>query len=474
MTRIIDKINQIRQKRRAASSSLGRQSSQDNNTTGNEDQEQDGVPTQWYYSFEFFPPKTEPGLDNLLTRIDRMTRRLDPLFIDVTWGSEGSTSARTMSVASQAQRYYGVDVLMHLTTTGMTKESLAAILNQAKSCGVHNILALRGDPPRGKQSWKPNDVSGGFCDRAVDLVKLIRELHGDYFGIAVAGHPEGHPSSTNMKDEMKHLKEKLDAGADFIISQFFYSVPAFLEYVKQCRAHGITCPIMPGIMPIQSFSTFIRMTKYCGVEVPNALLERLEPVRDDDEAVKAIGCEIAAEMCTEILASKDVDVDGVHFYTLNLERSVTTILMRMGAVDFIHQNGETNGDDSKASEDADVNNDAFSSTVDTVRTNAGRLLPWRPSALAQRSKEEVRYVSMNEGLFWLEYFHLPSHRWCNFGLDRSTGPIDPSPMSCGRKIGTSFRMAAGEMRPHLHLANFRIYHTFMHSPWAAKMIVEQC
>jgi methylenetetrahydrofolate reductase (NADPH) len=376
MTRIIDKINQIRQKRTSVATSS--------------DKDQDGVPTRWYYSFEFFPPKTEPGLDNLLTRIDRMTRRLDPLFIDVTWGSEGSTAARTMSVASQAQRYFGVDVLMHLTPTGMTKESLSSILNQAKSCGVHNILALRGDPPRGKQSWKPNDVSGGFCDRAVDLVKLIRELHGDYFGIAVAGHPEMHPSSTSMEEEMNHLKEKLDAGADFIISQFFYSVPAFLEYVKQCRAHGITCPIMPGIMPIQSVSTFLRMTKYCGVEVPNSLLQRLEPVKDDDEAVKAIGCEIAAEMCTEILASSDVDVDGVHFYTLNLERSVTTILMKMGAVDLIQHQGGANSDESKTSDDALIHDQALLSTVDTVRTSAGRLLPWRPSAMEQRSKEEVR------------------------------------------------------------------------------------
>jgi methylenetetrahydrofolate reductase (NADPH) len=381
MTRIIDKIHQRRRKRQA----LLQQASKTEPTKDGET----FLPAGWYYSFEFFPPKTEPGLENLLTRIDRMTRRLDPLFIDVTWGSEGSTSVRTMTLASEAQRYFGVDVLMHLTTTGLTREQLVSILNQAKTCGVHNILALRGDPPRGKRSWGQNDVSGGYCDRAIDLVKLIRELHGDYFGIAIAGHPEGHPSSTSLEEEMRHLKEKLDAGADFIISQFFYSVPAFVEYVKQCRAHGITCPIMPGIMPIQSFSTFIRMTEYCAVEVPPSILRRLEVVKDDDEAVKAIGCEIAAEMCTEIMANKELDVDGVHFYTLNLERSVTTILMRMGAVDLIHP--EVVKDESKHADILPADK-AISSTADFLRTNVGRSLPWRPSALERRAKEEVRYV----------------------------------------------------------------------------------
>lgn len=405
MTRIIDKIHQRRRKRQALLKA--------SKPGATKDDDESILPPGWYYSFEFFPPKTEPGLDNLLTRIDRMTRRLDPLFIDVTWGSEGSTSVRTMTLASEAQRYFGVDVLMHLTTTGLTREQLVSILNQAKTCGVHNILALRGDPPRGKRSWGQNEVSGGYCDRAVDLVKLIRELHGDYFGIAVAGHPEGHPSSTSLEEELRHLKEKLDAGADFIISQFFYSVPAFVEYVKQCRAYGITCPIMPGIMPIQSFSTFIRMTEYCSVEVPPSILNRLEVVKDDDEAVKAIGCEIAAEMCTEILAEKELDVDGVHFYTLNLERSVTTILMRMGAVDSIHPEdikSESNQAHALPAEEA------ISSTADTLRTNVGRSLPWRPSALERRAKEEVRpinwanrpksYVMRTED--WDEF---PNGRW---------------------------------------------------------------
>ena len=191
MTRIIDKINARRHHK--AYRDETEQNTQDNDHPH-------FFRPNYYYSFEFFPPKTEAGLDNLLTRIDRMTRRLEPLFVDVTWGAGGSTAARTMAVASFAQRYCGVDVLLHLTTTGMTRAQLLQALEQAKACGVTNILALRGDPPRGKRSWKPGDVSGGDCDRAIDLVKLIREVHGDYFGIAVAGHPEGHPSSNSPEE----------------------------------------------------------------------------------------------------------------------------------------------------------------------------------------------------------------------------------------------------------------------------------
>jgi methylenetetrahydrofolate reductase (NADPH) len=389
MTKIIDKIESRRKKyRRNLNSTSSSPSEEDQNKTSVDSQKVGEIPG-WYYSFEFFPPKTEAGLENLFTRIDRMTRRLDPLFVDVTWGSGASTSARTMAVASHAQRFCGADVLLHLTTTGMSRDQLASALQQAKMGGIHNILVLRGDPPRGKHSWARGDVSGGACDRAIDLVKLIRELHGNYFGIAVAGHPESHPSSNSLEEELKHLKQKLGAGADFIITQFFYDTDAFLDFVKRCREYGITCPIMPGIMPIQSFSSFVRMTQYCGVKVPTSVMERLEPVRHDDEAIKEIGCDIAAGMCRRILAESDVD--GVHFYTLNLERSVTRILMNMGAIDFVRPNN--NDEQVKSSEtNSSVGTSSHHSdaVADDVRPTSERQLPWRPSAMAQRSKEEVR------------------------------------------------------------------------------------
>jgi methylenetetrahydrofolate reductase (NADPH) len=410
MGRIVDKIDAWRKKNRR-------------NTTKNKATTSDGVVVPFFYSFEFFPPKTEAGLDNLLARIDRMSSRLDPLFIDVTYGAAGSTIARTIAVASHAQRYCGVDVLMHLTCTGVTREQIANVLQQAKSSGVHNILALRGDPPRGKRSWEQNDVSGGECERAIDLVKLIRKLHGSYFGIAVAGHPEGHPSSRSFHEEMQHLKEKIEAGADFIITQFFYDTNLFLDYVKRCRECDITCPILPGIMPIQSYNSFVRMTEYCNISVPSQVLDRLNPVKDDDEAVKEIGCEIAGEMCRRILETSPEDggVDGVHFYTLNLERSVTRILMSMGAVDVIHpthHNVSINDGSTIA-----VNGDTTQKKVfppekleESVRASTGRQFPWRPSAMEKRSQEEVRpinwanrpksYVMRTED--WDEF---PNGRW---------------------------------------------------------------
>lgn len=409
MARIIDKIHQrrkqfkvnSRQESRDADKLLVSQSSQNGNLPKN-------PPFNgWYYSLEFFPPKTEAGLDNLLTRIDRMARRLDPLFIDVTWGS-AITAANTMAVASRAQKYLGVDVLLHLSTVNISFEQTKQVLDQAKGSGIRNILALRGDPPRGKRSWGASDVSGGHCNRAIDLVRLIRELHGDYFGIAVAGHPEGHPSSVSREEEMSHLKEKIDAGADFIITQFFYDVDIFLDFVARCRVAGIDCPILPGIMPIQNYTSFQRMTEYCQVSVPQHVWERIEPVKDDDEAIKEVGCEIAANMCRRIL-SEASGVDGVHFYTLNLERSVTLILMSMGAIDVVAP--------TKLNESSKV--DALSKTThtDSVRSAAGRTLPWRPSAMEKRFKnEQVRpinwanrpksYVMRTED--WDEF---PNGRW---------------------------------------------------------------
>ncbi|KAL7543848.1 hypothetical protein ACHAXR_013235 [Thalassiosira sp. AJA248-18] len=408
----------------------------------------------WYYSLEFFPPKTEPGLDNLLTRIDRMSRRLDPLFISVTWGANGSTLSRTLAVASHAQRFACVDVLLHLSCTGLTREQISQVLGMAKSSGVRNILALRGDPPQGKRAWREGDVSGGECSRAIDLVKLIRKLHGDYFGIGVAGHPEGHPSSGKGEDgkivEMQHLKEKLDAGAEFIITQFFYDANVFLDYVKRCRKAGIDCPIIPGIMPIQSYSSMLKMTQFCGISVPPSVIERLQTVRHDDEAVKKIGCEIAAEMCRTVLTyslsreedtGEDMHVDGFHFYTLNLERSTTRILANLGAIDVLSDSGSAgslrekrHGNKKKVVDfvpECEHGVDGANDKQDCNEIPAGRerqgsiserarstrrVFPWKPSAMENRSREDVRpinwsnrpksYVMRTDD--WDEY---PNGRW---------------------------------------------------------------
>jgi methylenetetrahydrofolate reductase (NADPH) len=199
--------------------------------------------TQPFFSFEFFPPKTEAGVENLYLRMDRMTS-LQPVFVDITWGAGGSTKDLTMAISEYTHTYFGVDVLMHLTCTNMRIEELKIILLAAREAGIENILALRGDPPKGAVSWEP--VSGG-CANSIELVKLIRKEHGDYFGIAVAGFPEGHPQSReNTDSDLIFLKEKVDAGADFILTQFFYDPEVFLGFVSRCNAIGINCPILPG------------------------------------------------------------------------------------------------------------------------------------------------------------------------------------------------------------------------------------
>merc|ERR1719377_203275 len=191
--------------------------------------------------------------------------------------------------------------MMHLTCTNMPKDELHKALVTAKDHGIRNILALRGDPPAGVNQGEWKQVEGGFAF-ATDLVKYIREEYGDYFCIAVAGYPEAHLEATSFEDDMKHLKTKVDAGADLIVTQLFYDNPSFLAYVDKCKAMGITIPILPGIMPIQSYAGFNKMTTLCKTKVPPSFSERLDAVKDDEEKVKDMGVQIGIEQCKELMA----------------------------------------------------------------------------------------------------------------------------------------------------------------------------
>jgi methylenetetrahydrofolate reductase (NADPH) len=303
------------------------------------------------YSFEFFPPKTEAGLENLVLRIERMAA-LEPLFVDVTWGAGGSTAELTLDISATAQKYLGVEVLVHITCAQVTKEDVKLALKAAREAGIMNILALRGDPMKGEEKWDPK----GELRHAIDLVRLIREEHGDYFGIAIAGHPEGHPESESKEEELRQLKAKVDAGADIIITQFFYDTSIFTSYVQSCRDAGIECPIIPGIMPIHSYTAFSRMTEFCGTKVPPSVLEALEPIKNDDEAVKDYGVRLGISMCQELVAA---GFRCLHFYTLNLERSVRLIL----------------------------NGSGYASLAATRRQ-----YPWRASTDLKRAGEDVRPI----------------------------------------------------------------------------------
>lgn len=334
-----------------------------------------------FFSFEYFPPKTDTGVANLYERAERMAKA-EPLFCDVTWGAGGGTSDLTLDLSGNIQRFMGVDVMMHLTCTNMPAGKVREGLEGAKERGIRNILALRGDPPAGKE-WTKCDE--GF-ENATDLVRFIREEYKDFFSICVAGYPEGHPSGfldgkMSMEEEYQHLKEKVDAGSDFIITQMFYDTDMFLAFVRKCRELGITVPILPGILPIQNYGGFKRMCGFCKTHVPTAIAEAIEEIKDNDEAVKQFGIDLGIDMCQRIL--KSGLAPGIHFYSLNLEKSVMAIV---------------DGLDIKP------------------RNKAIRSLPWRPATVEKRRAEDVRPIFWaNRPKSYLErtsaWDQYPKGRW---------------------------------------------------------------
>jgi len=290
-------------------------------------------PERPFFSLEFFPPKTETGLLNLYDRFDRFSY-LHPMWVDVTWGAGGSTQSTTLEMCTHLVKYHGLEALMHLTCTNTLKSTIDEVLLACKKNGIRNILALRGDPPVDSDEWKPTD--SGLV-HAIDLVKHIREKFGDFFCIGVAAYPEGHLENPDKEDDLMRLKEKVDAGADFIITQLFYDTNGYLEFVDRARSIGIEVPILPGIMPIQSYSGFKKMTSFCKTKVPQQILDQLEEVREDDQKVKNFGVELAVEMC-KVLTSKGAQ--GLHFYTLNLEVSVVRIIEALHLIDIHLPNRE--------------------------------------------------------------------------------------------------------------------------------------
>lgn len=334
-----------------------------------------------FFSFEYFPPKTPSGVENLYDRIDRMSR-VEPLFCDMTWGAGGSTSELTLDLSGNIQKYLGLDCMMHLTCTNMPAGKVREGLDGAKTRGIRNILALRGDPPAG-QEWV--QCEDGFA-HAVDLVRFIRAEYGDYFCICVAGYPEGHPAGSlsgaiTYEQEMDYLEEKVKAGADLIITQMFYDVDVFLKFVLDCRKRGMELPILPGILPIQNYAGFKRMTGFCKTQVPPSVDAALEPIRDDDAAVKEYGIKMATDMCRRILDSGLSP--GIHFYSLNLEKSVMAVVDQLGLV---------------------------------PQTQSIRSLPWRPATLDKRRTEDVRPIFWaNRPKSYLErtsaWDDFPNGRW---------------------------------------------------------------
>jgi methylenetetrahydrofolate reductase (NADPH) len=299
-----------------------------------------------YFSLEFFPPKTAMGFSNLRDRLDRMERALRPLFVNVTWGAGGSTASKSLELAEICQRELGMTTCLHLTCTNMSRRLIDKALDDAKVLGIRNILALRGDPPRKAEYRDAEDSESDTEDDfvwATDLVKYIRKHHGDYFCIGVAAYPEGHaeeshPLGQSLEHDLPYLVEKTLAGADFIMTQLFFDIDAYSVFERVLREHPSgafkTIPIIPGLMPIQSYQMIKRTTKLSHAKIPDSVMARLDAVKGDDEKVKKIGVDILSELVDQIrnVKSRTPGPKGFHFYTLNLEKAVSFILERTNLI----------------------------------------------------------------------------------------------------------------------------------------------
>lgn len=274
------------------------------------------------FSFEFFPPKTDEAFDALVDTI-RELQKLHPTFVSVTHGAGGSTGRRTIDVVAKAKGELGQESMAHLTCVGSTVEEIRDVLDELQARGIENVLPLRGDPPAGTEVFEK--TPGGFGN-ANELVSFIRERYD--FCLGVAGYPEGHQEAPDLDTDLANLKRKVDAGADFIITQLFFDNRFYWDFVERATAIGITIPIIPGIMPILNVDQIKRFTRMCGASIPTTLLEQLEAVHDDSAAVHLLGVEHATQQCRELLEG---GAPGIHFYTLNRSSSTRNIFQNLKA-----------------------------------------------------------------------------------------------------------------------------------------------
>lgn len=315
-----------------------------------------------WLSIEFFPPKTDAGIKHLYKLASELMNTMNPLFADITWGAGGSTSELTFDITKILKDDYNYTSNMHLTCTNMEKDKVIEALLKCKSNNIKNIVALRGDPPAGQKAWEA--VEGGFTC-ALDLVKFIRSEHKDYFCVSVAGYPEGHPNSMTKVDDMTeltdserdrsaivpndegvdeiwvckdaafeeeldYLKQKVDAGANCIITQLFFDEAVFFSFVEKCRAKGINVPIIPGIMCVSSKAGLGRMVKFCKTRIPDNFKAVLDAVHEEDQ-MKPASITYTTQLCKKLL---DSGIAGLHFYTLNQGAVTTAVVENLVAMGY--------------------------------------------------------------------------------------------------------------------------------------------
>jgi methylenetetrahydrofolate reductase (NADPH) len=271
------------------------------------------------FSFEFFPPKTDEGERNLGRALAELSR-LAPTFVSVTYGAAGSTTQKrkTIDIVRYLKRDYGMEAMAHFTCVGADVDELREMLGLMRDAGIANVLALRGDPPQGQTEWTPTE---GGLHYSRELIELIRDEYD--FAIGAACFPEVHIHATDAESDLRYLKEKVDAGARFLITQLFFDNGAYYDFVARARDIGIDVPIIPGIMPITDVNQIKRITGMCGASIPAELLHELDLRSDQPGAVSDLGVAHATLQCADLLAN---GAPGIHFYTLNRSPATRAIL----------------------------------------------------------------------------------------------------------------------------------------------------
>jgi methylenetetrahydrofolate reductase (NADPH) len=276
------------------------------------------------FSFEFFPPKTDDGQRSLEGALGEL-KKDHPDYVSVTYGAAGSTRERTVEVTKWIKQDLGVEAMAHLSCVGEPVDRLREILDEVAAAGIQNVLALRGDPPRGEADWKPHPQG---LESSVELIELIRSRYD--FCIGATCFPEVHPEAAGLEQDLRYAKQKVDAGASFLITQLFFENEDYFRWVERARESGIDVPIIAGIMPITNFEQVKRFTTMCGASIPPALFEQLETRHEEegDEAVTELGVAYATLQCADLL---ERGAPGIHFYTLNKSPATRAILSALKA-----------------------------------------------------------------------------------------------------------------------------------------------
>jgi methylenetetrahydrofolate reductase (NADPH) len=274
------------------------------------------------FSFEFFPPRTPEAVARLYATAAEL-KALRPSFVSVTYGAGGTTRELTVDLVTRIKHEIGLETMAHLTCVGHTKEELAHVLDRLAAAGIENVLALRGDPPKGQTHFVKTEGGFGYGQ---ELGRFIKASYD--FCIGGAAYPEGHIEAPDRETDLRHLTEKVASGAEFLITQLFFDPSDYFSFVERARAAGITVPIVPGIMPVTNVAQIHRFTSMCGASIPVSLRDMLDRVTDDEDAVTALGVEWASDQCRRLLAG---GAPGIHFYTLNRSRSAQMVFENLYA-----------------------------------------------------------------------------------------------------------------------------------------------